>query len=466
MKLRYLLLVSHAATAGLVVFSVLLCSSVGAVIQGLVGACIASAGAVGAMYFLSKRFAVGIQQLKTLAVEKTSDQVQPSGVIELDEIAKVWCKRFEKHEDIEANFRTFEREVEAILTMLDRRRGGDTRTTVQLRAVLSGIGNNMSGLMTQIQQNVLEIGRCTEEIAAGAGDHDVVIAKTADCITQFSGSIDAARQQANVVQMQSETSVETVAAALQVVGELNEGFGRLRACSVASKKQLRSLNDPSRQIVAIVETISDVAARTDLLALNASIESIRAGEHGRGFAVVADEIRKLAEQTGQAAREIGVLAESVLSETNDSVDIIAREQEEIDSDAALLESIQKHMAKLQQDAADNARRVQQIADAGTDQKQVVGNIAAMVEKLVDTSKADRTRADHACWAMKSLAKTTVDLDASIRRLRRCSNQAEGTNERGGNDAMSQVMQSTQEKPAAITHVPQTPVSSASDPVAI
>ncbi len=438
MKVRLLILLSHAIVAGVVLVSVLASSMMSVTTQGLIGVSIAAVSVAAAAYFLNKRLQSGISQLNSLALDGSPEQVSVSGVIEFDAIADQWVKKFARLEDVEANFRTYEREVEAILAMLDRRRSGDTRTTVQLRAVLSGIGNDMTGLMTQIQQNVLEIGRCTEEIVAGAGDQDNVVSKTADFIAQVSGNINTARQQAGVVHKQLESAQETISATRQLVEELSDGFSRLRSCSAASKKQLRSLSDPTRQICTIVETISDVAGRTDLLALNASIESIRAGEHGRGFAVVADEIRKLAEQTTQAAREIGVLAESLLTGTNDSIEVISHEQDEIDADAGLLQTVQQHLDKLKQDSADSSQGVQQISGAGNEQQQVMLNIAATVEKLVDTSKGDRARADHACWAMKTLAKTTIDMESSIRLLRGCTNQGENGADAVSTGSMAQV----------------------------
>ena len=466
MKTRVLLLMSHAVVAIVTLGAMLGTTPLNPVMQWLIAGVISVISVGVATYFLAQHFQRGFNCLKSLANGDSIDQQQiDSGLVEFDTIATQWLKQANGQEDVEANFRQYMREVEAILSLLDRRNNGQVPASVQLRAVLAGMGDSMGGMIGQVQQNVLEIGRCTQEIVAGAENQDNVVTKTGDFIAQLSSSIDTARQQANVVQMQLASNEQSIGDTLTVVQRLNRGVNRIRACSESTKKQVRSLYDPTRQIGTIVETISDVAARTDLLALNASIESIRAGEHGRGFAVVADEVRKLAEQTAQAAREIGVLADSVLTQTNDSIAVIAREQSEIDADTALVDELENSLSKIIESSSENAGRVAKVASEGDQQMQIAHNIAGTVEKLVDASKADRSRADHACWAMKSLAKTTIDLDSTIKRLRRCSDRSNDSSARENENANA--LAEAFETPSSPIGAPvSAPTSSTSNPVTV
>src|SRR5215813_1318837 len=107
-------------------------------------------------------------------------------------------------------------------------------------------------------------------------------------------------------------AVEKATAAMKSVNE----------SSVAVTDAMKALAEKSEQIGGIVETITGIAGQTNLLALNAAIEAARAGEQGRGFAVVAEEVRKLAEESQQAAVTISTLIEEIQTETERTVQTV------------------------------------------------------------------------------------------------------------------------------------------------
>ncbi|HRJ40444.1 MAG TPA: HAMP domain-containing methyl-accepting chemotaxis protein [Caldilineaceae bacterium] len=141
------------------------------------------------------------------------------------------------------------------------------------------------------------------------------------------------------------------------VGKTIDRIRDMAAAMQQVSQRVGEMGHRSQQIVAIVQTIDEIAERTNLLALNAAIEAARAGEQGRGFAVVADEVRKLAERSAKSAKEIGTLIGAVQETASQATLAMQQSNREMEQGLATADETQSSLDQIQQAVAEVESRM-------------------------------------------------------------------------------------------------------------
>lgn len=225
---------------------------------------------------------------------------------------------------------------------------------VNLREVVSSVQSAIGNVATGSQ----EMSSSAEELSQGSTEQAASVEEISSSIEQMSSN---ARQN-------SENSSHTESIALRSAGEMLRG-----------SKAVFEAVDAMKIIASKISIIEEIARQTDLLALNAAIEAARAGEHGRGFAVVASEVRKLAERSQSAAKEIGEMSVSSVRVSSDAGNLLKEVMPEIQKTAELVQEISAASSEQTLGAEQVNKAIQQL-------DQVVQQNAAASEELAATAE--------------------------------------------------------------------------------
>ncbi|HEY3426825.1 MAG TPA: methyl-accepting chemotaxis protein, partial [Negativicutes bacterium] len=210
----------------------------------------------------------------------------------------------------------------------------------KLGAALNQMVVNLRNLIKQVAESAEQVAASSEELTAsaeqsaqaanqvagsitavaqGAEDQITAVNDTSAVVEQMSAGIQQVAADVNKVAGQSVQAADKASQGNNLVDKAVKQMNQIEQTVTTSAGVVAKLGERSKEIGQIVDTISGIAGQTNLLALNAAIEAARAGEQGRGFAVVAEEVRKLAEQSQEAAKQIASLINEIQNDTDEAV---------------------------------------------------------------------------------------------------------------------------------------------------
>ena len=423
MKLSSFCLISHSAVAGLAVLIAGFATLAGGVGGLMIGGAAAVMAGIALGVLCAKRIQTAVQELTDNVSAKGWETRGQTGFYELDELADFLSDHVRKVTTSSTRAQGQVQELQKLLAQIDRRGKvnpeHDLSPAFRLRDLLHGMIGSADSDLKQALTLMQEIEQSTRAMSSGASDQSEAVSKTTTYVEQMSANIDLVSQNADGASQAAEAVRESAGEALELVRELISGMEHIRRHVEAGWRKLRSLGDRTQEIGSIVETIAGIAARTDMLALNASIESVRAGEHGRGFAVVADEVRKLAEQAAQSTKEVAGLIESVQSETQESISVMAQEHAQVEAEVGRVKSAGTSLEQISKTSSESAERVGEITKAAANQLRFTQEVVLAMERISEVAKGIRGKSEGVSWTTKSLSNLVRQLDASFSPLRGC-----------------------------------------------
>jgi methyl-accepting chemotaxis protein len=339
---------------------------------------------------------------------------EPLDVRGADEIARAGHALNEAIDNTGESLRAYERTRGALAAMI----GGVARSADELNAA----SHEMSSTAEQTGRAVQEIATAVEGVAHGAERQVKMVASARERTDAVGGVV---RESAGVAAATAQAADRTAA----VVGEgvaaahsATEAMAAVREASTDATAAIRELAGKSEEIGGIVASISGIAEQTNLLALNAAIEAARAGEQGRGFAVVAEEVRKLAEESQDAARSIAALIAEMQEGTGRAVAAVEHGADRTGAGSATVEQAAAAFAAIGTAVHDVTEQVGAIADNADRVVAELARVQEEVAEIADVAEDSSAASEQVSASTQQTSASTEQVAASAAELARTAGE--------------------------------------------
>ena len=254
-----------------------------------------------------------------------------------------------------------------------------------------------------------ELSAQVEQSSQGAQLQSKRVAETATAMEEMNATVLEVAKNASQAADTSDKARNKAQEGADIVRRVVRGIGQAQRRALDLKSGMTELGTQAQGIGQIMNVISDIADQTNLLALNAAIEAARAGEAGRGFAVVADEVRKLAEKTMNATKEVGQAIQAVQEATGRSVGNVEEAVTEIDQATGLADESGRALEEIVTLVEHSTDQVRSIATASEQQSAASEEINRSIEEVDRISMETAKAMNQSAKAVEEAARQAVTL---------------------------------------------------------
>ncbi|MGH8760942.1 MAG: methyl-accepting chemotaxis protein, partial [Burkholderiales bacterium] len=279
-------------------------------------------------------------------------------------------------------------------------------------------------LLKQVREAAERVNKSAGTLRDSAGQMAGTAKHQADESTKTLSAVEQLASQMRQVAETAGASSESATQVLQAtergreaVQETVQDMQGIRSAVQRMSKQVKALGDRSVEISQIVSTIRDIANQTNLLALNAAIEAAGAGEAGARFAVVADQVRKLAESSTQATREIADLVKMIQAETQDTVVAMEQETQAVEAGSASALRTGEVFNEISGIAQRSSELAQTIASAAVSQSVSTDQVGRSIKDFAGGAITTQRATDSARVTVEDMAKLAEGLTVSVAKFK-------------------------------------------------
>lgn len=272
--------------------------------------------------------------------------------------------------------------------------------------------------MKQVEDAVSSISENITEQAKSTKTTTDNIVLMGDQIGRTSEEVGLLNQNADVMRKSSEQASYTIQQLRQINDKVKESINTIT-------RQTNLTNESAQKIQAAIGIISSIAEETNLLSLNASIEAARAGESGRGFAVVASQIQKLAEQSNSSSCEIEEITNTLISNSDEAVEIMRQVHEIIDSQSQNMTDTENIVSEVMDGINTSLEKIEKIEYATEQLESSRNRIVETVEGLSDIAEQNAASTEETFAQTSQVSNTFEQIEAKADQLKQIADELSG-----------------------------------------
>ncbi|HAR62258.1 MAG: hypothetical protein DKM50_12085 [Candidatus Margulisiibacteriota bacterium] len=280
----------------------------------------------------------------------------------------------------------------------------------------------LSNFSKEADSSSLQVSKSIEEIAKSAMNQSNMLYKANFTIKDLARAIDSIIQNTSTITEQSNKAAQMSLKGSDIVKLTLTNMNNIKEAAQNSSQTISGLGNKSKQIGEVVQVIEEIANQTNLLSLNAAIEAARAGEHGRGFAVVAEEVKKLADKSTEATKQIADIIKHILIDIDISIDAMHTTTEKVkegsntaEQTTTALENIFSSIHEVVEQAENISAAIEEIAASANE-------VVFSMDKITEIVQGNASAAEQISSAAEESNASLEEISATSNKLASISNE--------------------------------------------
>ena len=325
-----------------------------------------------------------------------------------------------------------EQEIYQLLDEVQGAVDGDLTVRASLNSMeMSTVADLFNAIIDNLKDIAVQVKESTTQVSSSLGDNEQSIQKLAEqaiketeetrktlgSVEQMSQSIEEVATNANQAATLANDAYTVTQEGTNAIDKTVKSIVGLRTTVGETAKKMKRLGESSQKIAQVVSLIEEIALKTNLLAINASVEASRAGEEGEGFTIVAEQVGTLAEQSATATKEINKIVAEIQQETQEVSEAMELGTTQVVESTRLVESTKERLEKVLERSQNINELMQSISQATISQTKTSRSVTELMQEIAQLAEQRLSESQQVAQSMQSNAQVANQLESAVEQFK-------------------------------------------------